>query len=124
MAAVLSLLAVSCRDTPPVEMQKREKLADKDFTEGKYMEAIELYKSMYVDMDGPRPTMPKRDILYRIAECYRGLNAYKQEIQWYTKVIKGDFADSAKARQYIYEAQQHIKADSLKDKGSPKDSVK
>jgi peptidoglycan-associated lipoprotein len=69
-----------------VNAQKNYKLeADVAFSGLKYYKAIEMYKKAYTKES---KAAVKAEILFQIAECYRGKNAGKQASVWYNKAIK------------------------------------
>jgi len=66
--------------------QKNYKLeADVAFSGFKYYKAIEMYKKAYTKESKGEI---KAEILFQIAECYRGKNDGKQAAVWYNKAIK------------------------------------
>jgi len=64
--------------------------ADIAFSGGKYYKAIEMYKKAYTK-ESKKDV--KAEILFQIAECYRGKNDKKQAIVWYKKSIKAKHDD-------------------------------
>ncbi len=69
-----------------VNAQKNYKIeADVAFSGFKYYKAIEMYKKAYTKE--PKNEV-KAEILFQIAECYRGKNDGKQAAVWYNKSIK------------------------------------
>lgn len=74
-----------------VNAQKNYKLeADVAFSGGKYYKAIEMYKKAYTKETKKEV---KSEILFQIAECYRGKNDGKQSAVWYNKSIKAKYED-------------------------------
>lgn len=74
-----------------VNAQKNYKLeADVAFSGGKYYKAIEMYKKAYTKETKKEV---KSEILFQIAECYRGKNDGKQAAVWYNKSIKAKYED-------------------------------
>ncbi|NQX98930.1 MAG: exo-alpha-sialidase, partial [Flavobacteriales bacterium] len=74
-----------------VNAQKNYKLeADVAFSGGKYYKAIEMYKKAYTKESKKEV---KSEILFQIAECYRGKNDGKQAAVWYGKAIKAKYED-------------------------------
>ncbi len=88
-----------------VNAQKNYKLeADVAFSGAKYYKAIEMYKKAYTKESKGEV---KAEILFQIAECYRGKNDGKQAAVWYNKAIKAKH-DNPLALYYvadIYKAQ-------------------
>ncbi|MDD4213497.1 MAG: OmpA family protein [Bacteroidales bacterium] len=79
--------------------------ADKAFDTEQYSVAIDLYKQAYNRIKGNKPE--KARVLFRLAECYRKTNNYKQAINWYTRVVKANYPDPI-AQLYLADA---LKAD-------------
>ena len=74
-----------------VNAQKNyKKEADVAFSGGKYYKAIEVYKKAYTKAS---KTEVKAEILFQIAECYRGKNDGKSAQVWYKKAIKARYDD-------------------------------
>ena len=72
-----------------VNAQKNyKKEADVAFSGGKYYKAIDMYKKAYTKAS---KNEVKAEILFQIAECYRGKNDGKQAAVWYNKSIKARF---------------------------------
>lgn len=72
-----------------VNAQKNyKKEADVAFSGGKYYKAIEMYKKAYTKES---KNEVKAEILFQIAECYRGKNDGKQAAVWYNKAIKARY---------------------------------
>jgi peptidoglycan-associated lipoprotein len=71
--------------------QKNYKLeADVAFSGNKYYKAIEMYKKAYTKESKKEV---KSEILFQIAECYRGKNDGKQAAVWYGKAVKAKYED-------------------------------
>lgn len=64
--------------------------ADRQFENGAYYSAIELYKKAY---SNARKPSVKAEIIYKIAECYRKTNDDEQAEVWYQKAIKAEYDD-------------------------------
>jgi tetratricopeptide (TPR) repeat protein len=74
-----------------VNAQKNyKKEADIAFSGNKYYKAIEMYKKAYTKESKKEV---KSEILFQIAECYRGKNDGKQSAVWYSKAIKAKYED-------------------------------
>jgi peptidoglycan-associated lipoprotein len=74
-----------------VNAQKNYKAeADVAFSGFKYYKAIEMYKKAY---SKETKKEVKSEILFLIAECYRGKHDGKQAAVWYGKAIKGKYKD-------------------------------
>ncbi len=74
-----------------VSAQKNYKLeADVAFSGNKFYKAIEMYKKAYTKESKKEV---KSEILFQIAECYRGKNDGKQAAVWYGKAIKAKYED-------------------------------
>ena len=74
-----------------VNAQKNyKKEADIAFSGNKYYKAIEMYKKAYTKESKKEV---KSEILFQIAECYRGKNDGKQSSVWYGKAIKAKYED-------------------------------
>ncbi|PCI97904.1 MAG: hypothetical protein COB15_06920 [Flavobacteriales bacterium] len=74
-----------------VNAQKDYKLeADVAFSGFKYYKAIEMYKKAYTKESKKEV---KSEILFQIAECYRGKNDGTQAAVWYNKAIKSKYED-------------------------------
>ena len=74
-----------------VNAQKNYKQeADVAFSGNKYYKAIEMYKKAYTKESKKEV---KSEILFQIAECYRGKNDGKQAAVWYGKSIKAKYDD-------------------------------
>lgn len=72
-----------------VNAQKNyKKEADVAFSGGKYYKAIDMYKKAYTKAS---KSGVKAEILFQIAECYRGKNDGKQAVVWYNKSIKARY---------------------------------
>jgi peptidoglycan-associated lipoprotein len=67
-----------------------KKEADVAFSGNKYYKAIEMYKKAYTKESKKEV---KSEILFQIAECYRGKNDGKQSAVWYGKAIKAKYED-------------------------------
>jgi len=80
---VFSLVAVFGLTVNAQKNYKKE--ADVSFSGGKYYKAIEMYKKAYTKAS---KNEVKAEILFQIAECYRGKNDGKQAVVWYNKSIK------------------------------------
>ncbi|MGB0882593.1 MAG: OmpA family protein [Vicingaceae bacterium] len=65
-----------------------KKEADVAFSGGKFYKAIEMYKKAYTKES---KNEVKAEILFQIAECYRGKNDGKQAAVWYNKSIKARY---------------------------------
>jgi len=65
-----------------------KKEADVAFSGGKYYKAIEMYKKAYTKES---KNEVKAEILFQIAECYRGKNDGKAAAVWYGKSIKARY---------------------------------
>ena len=76
-----------------------KKEADVAFSGGKYYKAIEMYKKAYTKES---KNEVKAEILFQIAECYRGKNDGKQAAVWYNKSIKARY-DNPIAIYYVAE---------------------
>jgi peptidoglycan-associated lipoprotein len=60
-------------------------MADKAFDSGDYYDAINLYKKAYTkEKNKPK----KAEIIFKVAECYRKTNDYKNQEVWYGKAVK------------------------------------
>ncbi len=95
-----------------VNAQKNYKLdADVAFSGGKYYKAIEMYKKAYTKENKKEV---KSEILFQIAECYRGKNDGKQAAVWYNKAIKALYPDPI-AIYYV--------ADILKSQGKYEEAI-
>jgi len=64
--------------------------ADVAFSGNKFYKAIEMYKKAYTKESKKEV---KSEILFQIAECYRGKNDGKQAAVWYGKSIKAKYDD-------------------------------
>jgi peptidoglycan-associated lipoprotein len=74
-----------------VNAQKNYKQeADVAFSGNKFYKAIEMYKKAYTKESKKEV---KSEILFQIAECYRGKNDGKQAAVWYSKSIKAKYDD-------------------------------
>lgn len=83
---VIGLLLVSFG---PLKAQKDfKKDADRQFRNGAYYSATELYKKAY--SNARKPSL-KAKIIFKIAECYRNTNDYEQAEVWYRKAIKAQY---------------------------------
>ena len=81
-----------------VNAQKNyKKEADVAFSGGKYYKAIEMYKKAYTKES---KNEVKAEILFQIAECYRGKNDGKAAAVWYNKSIKARY-DNPVAIYYV-----------------------
>jgi len=72
------------------------KTADSDFKNLRYFDAIDFYKQAFTNLQEStkgNAKATKARILFQIAECYRFMGDAKQEVQWYTKAIKANYAD-------------------------------
>ncbi|MBL4594257.1 MAG: OmpA family protein [Flavobacteriales bacterium] len=95
-----------------VNAQKNYKLeADVAFSGFKYYKAIEMYKKAYTKESKKEV---KAEILFQIAECYRGKNDGKQAAVWYNKSIKAKH-DNPLAIYYV--------ADIYKSQGKYEDAI-
>ncbi len=95
-----------------VNAQKNYKAeADIAFSGFKYYKAIEMYKKAYVKETKKEV---KSEMLFQIAECYRGKHDGKQAAVWYAKAIKGKYQDPI-ALLYI--------ADIYKSQGKYEDAI-
>ncbi len=65
-----------------------KKDADRQFQNGAYYSATELYKKAYSNSRKPEV---KAKIIFKIAECYRNTNEYEQAEVWYRKAIKAQY---------------------------------
>lgn len=79
----LALITVLSFTASAQKNYKRD--ADIAFSGGKYYKAIEMYKKAYTK-EAKKDV--KAEILFQIAECYRGKNDGKQAAVWYKKSIK------------------------------------
>jgi peptidoglycan-associated lipoprotein len=86
--AVFALVAVFGLTVNAQKNYKKE--ADVAFSGGKYYKAIEMYKKAYTKES---KNEVKAEILFQIAECYRGKNDGKQAAVWYNKSIKARYDD-------------------------------
>ncbi|MGB0887016.1 MAG: OmpA family protein [Vicingaceae bacterium] len=92
--------------------QKNYKVeADVAFSGSKYYKAIEMYKKAYTKETKKEV---KSQILFQIAECYRGKNDGKQAAVWYSKAVKSKYEDPI-ALYYI--------ADILKSQGKYEEAI-
>lgn len=88
---IIGLLALVTVLSFNVSAQKNYKLeADVAFSGHKYYKAIEMYKKAYTKESKKEV---KSEILFQIAECYRGKNDGKQAAVWYGKAIKAKYED-------------------------------
>ena len=60
-------------------------MADKAYDSGDYYDAINLYKKAYTK---EKNKAKKADVIFRVAECYRKTNDYKNQEVWYGKAVK------------------------------------
>jgi peptidoglycan-associated lipoprotein len=59
--------------------------AEKAYDSGDYYDAINLYKKAYTkEKNKPK----KAEIIFKVAECYRKTNDYKNQEVWYGKAVK------------------------------------
>jgi peptidoglycan-associated lipoprotein len=65
-------------------------VADKAFNEGRYFEAIELYKK---SMAKEKNKAEKTIMTFKMAECFRLSLDYKQAEKWYEKAVKAKYHD-------------------------------
>jgi tetratricopeptide (TPR) repeat protein len=85
--------------------------ANKAFTKGEYLDAIDFYKEAYTsfgDSFNKQSKLIKARVLFQIAECYRMLGDASQEVQWYRKVLKTNSTDSAAAAKYLDAAEKQL----------------
>ncbi|MDG1475724.1 MAG: OmpA family protein [Vicingaceae bacterium] len=94
---VFALVAVFGLTANAQKNYKKE--ADVAFSGGKYYKAIEMYKKAYTKES---KNEVKAEILFQIAECYRGKNDGKQAAVWYNKSIKARY-DNPIAIYYVAE---------------------
>lgn len=106
-----------------IDIKNHLKEAEKDYAAGKYQEAMTIYKNMYFSNDNSVP-LTKGTLLFRMADCYRGMNDYKNEIYFYKKAIQTGYKDSAQAYKYISSAQKKMNGKEVKPAGVVKDSAK
>jgi peptidoglycan-associated lipoprotein len=59
--------------------------ADKAFDSGDYYDAVTLYKKAFTK---EKDKKKKAEIVFRVAECYRHTNDFKDQEIWYAKAIK------------------------------------
>ncbi len=77
------------------------KEADNAFENEAYFEAIDFYKKAYSKESGADE---KARMLFQIAESYRMILDYDQQVIWYNKALKAQFEDPAA---YLYLAQAY-----------------
>lgn len=65
--------------------------ADRAFQSEKFFTAAELYKKT---MPSVKKKSDKAVLLFKIGECYRLINNYKQSIIWYDKALKSGYEES------------------------------
>lgn len=121
LAIIAGLILVS---EQAFAQEKELNIADNTFQNGKYTDAIELYKKAYVayedrkknkGMKSSEIKITKAQILFQIGECYRMLNDNKQEVQWYQKAMKAHCSDSVNAAKYYNSAQRFLDSVRLKN---------
>jgi len=78
------------------------KEADNAFENEAYFEAIDVYKRAYSKASDADE---KARMLFQIAECYRYLLDYEQQVIWYEKALKANY-DNPNAFIYLAEAYQ------------------
>lgn len=74
--------------------QKDFKSAEKLFQQGHFFDALEDYKKA---LASAKTEDQKLSASFKIAECYRHLNDYKQAEEWYAKAIDGNYSDEMAA---------------------------
>jgi len=95
--AVLTLL---CSVTYTSFGQKgKEVKGNEAYDAGEYNRAIILYKDAYTNMSDKER---KKEVLFRIANCYRLMNDSKKAEMWFKKVIKKDYPNPVV---YLYMAE-------------------
>ncbi len=91
IVAVLSVLLSACGTS-----QLTTK-ADKAYDQAEYYNAINLYKKAY-SKEKNKPALAA--IMFKTAESYRMTNDTKEAENWYSKAIKGNYADPIAVYQY------------------------
>ncbi|HKL02527.1 MAG TPA: DUF2225 domain-containing protein, partial [Cryomorphaceae bacterium] len=84
------------------QAEKFIKEADNAFENEAYFEAIDLYKKAYSKESSADE---KARLLYQIAESYRYVLDYEQQVIWYNKALKAQY-DNPNAFLYLAEAYQ------------------
>ncbi len=64
--------------------------ADKAYESGDYYDAINLYKKAYTK---EKNKAKKAEVIFKVAECYRHTNDYKNQEVWYGKAVKAKIKD-------------------------------
>jgi len=83
-----------------VHAQQFTKEADNAFENEAYFEAIDLYKKAYSKESDPEE---KGRMLFQIAESYRMILDYEQQVIWYDKALKAQY-DDPEAFYYLAQA--------------------
>lgn len=73
-----------------IQAQQFTKEADNAFKNEAYFEAIDLYKKAYSKESDPEE---KARMLFQIAESYRMILDYEQQVIWYDKALKAQYDD-------------------------------
>ncbi len=100
--------------------------ADNAFNNEKYFAAADLYKKAITTV---RKKEDKAYVTYKVAECYRLINNYKQSVVWYDKAIKAGYtgADAyiklAEAQKTLEKFDDAIETYQLYLEKKPNDSV-
>ena len=66
----------------------KEARGNEAYEAGEYFKAINLYKDAYQNMTDKER---KKEILFRIANCYRLIHDYKKAEMWFKKVVKKEY---------------------------------
>jgi peptidoglycan-associated lipoprotein len=97
---LLTSAALLCAIYLPAQAERLLKEADNAFANEAFFEAIDLYKKAYAKEGS---ASEKARMLYQIAECYRFVLDYEQQVVWYNKALKANF-DGPEAFLYLAEA--------------------
>ncbi len=84
--AVFTLLW--CLAISSFAQKTKEARANEAYQAGEYNRAVLLFKDAYTNMSDKEK---KKEVLYKIANCYRLVNDSKKAEMWFSKVIKKDY---------------------------------
>ncbi|MFC2137658.1 OmpA family protein [Bacteroidota bacterium] len=95
-----AVLALLCCITHTSFAQKgKEARGNEAYDAGEYNRAVFLYKDAYTNMSDKEK---KKEVLFKIANCYRLMNDSKKTEMWFNKVIKKDYPNPVV---YLYMAE-------------------
>ncbi len=96
----LTAVMASCTILLFGQAERLIKEADNAFKNEAYFEAIDIYKKAYAKEGSAEE---KSRMLYQIAECYRYVLDYEQQVVWYNKALKAQY-EGPEAFLYLAEA--------------------